>query len=172
MYSNELVKEGKDCPQQILPRTYHEFRKTLGLLLHLTGSGRVVIMDSSFCILKALIDLLNVGVFSSAVIKKQQYWPKCIPGNDTDKHFDGNRNGAMESLPGTLGGKAFKVFAMKEVDYVMKITTTYHTSCREVDDGDTEQSATDPRPGQKVQGHEIDIFMGKLQFSPKLSLKI
>jgi hypothetical protein len=43
--------------------------------------------------------------------------------------FDGKEVGVVESLPGTLGGKAFKVFAMNEEDYVMKILTTYG-SCR------------------------------------------
>jgi len=152
MYSIELV-EGKDRPRQIPPPKYHEFGKTSGLLLRLTESirhtGRVVIMDSGFCVLKALIDLSNAGVFSSAVIKKRQYWPKYIPGDDIDKHFDGKEVGVVESLPGTLAGKAFKVFAIKEEDYVMKIMTTYG-SCREVEQGATKRSVTDPTTGQKV----------------------
>ena len=48
----------------------------------------------------------------------------------------------MESLPGTLGGKAFTVFAMKEEDYAMKNMTTYG-SCREVEEGATKRSACD-----------------------------
>ncbi len=152
MYSIVLV-EGKDRPRQIPPPKYHEFGKNSGLLLRLTESirhsGRVVIMDSGFCVLKALIDLSNAGVFSSALIKKRQYWPMYIPGNDIDKHFDGKEVGVVESLPGTLARKAFKVFAMKEEDYVMKIMTTYG-SCREVEQGATKQSVTDPTTGQKV----------------------
>jgi Transposase IS4 len=48
---------------------------TIGLLMHLTKSihhsGRVVIIDSGFCVLKALIKLASIGgVYSFAVIKK------------------------------------------------------------------------------------------------------
>ena len=107
-------------------------------------------MDSGYCILKALIDLLNAGVFSSAVIKKRRYRPKYIPGDDIDKHlFDGKEVGVVGSLPSTLTGKAFKVSAMMEEDLVMKIMTTYG-SCREVEQGATKRSMTDPTTGQKV----------------------
>ena len=71
------------------------------------------------------------------MIKKRRYWPKCIPGDDIDKHFDRKEVRVVESLPGTLGGKAFKVFAIKEEDNLMKIKTTYG-SCREVEHGATE----------------------------------
>ena len=55
-----------------------------------------------------------------------------------DKHFDGKEVGVVESLlPCTLGGKGFKVVAMKEEEiYVMKIMTRYG-SCREVEHGAT-----------------------------------
>ena len=39
-------------------------------------SGVVVIMDSGFCVLQALVKLATSGVYLSAVIKKQWYWPK------------------------------------------------------------------------------------------------
>jgi hypothetical protein len=43
-------------------------------------SGRVVIMDSGFCVLQALIGILLVGFYSFAVIKKRRYWAKYIDG--------------------------------------------------------------------------------------------
>jgi hypothetical protein len=58
MYAIELV-EGKNRPRQLPPPKYNEHGKTTGLLLRLTDSiahsGRVVIMDSGFCVLKALV---------------------------------------------------------------------------------------------------------------------
>ena len=79
MYSIELV-EGKDQPHQSSANKFEEKGRTAGLLLRLCESimhsGRVVIMDSGFCVLQALIELLHVGVYSSAVIKKRRYWPK------------------------------------------------------------------------------------------------
>jgi hypothetical protein len=73
MYAIELV-EGKDRPRAQPYAKYSEHGKTTGLLLRLTDSiahsGRIVIMDSRFCVLKALIKLASVGVYASAVIKK------------------------------------------------------------------------------------------------------
>jgi hypothetical protein len=57
MYSIELV-EGKDRPRQLPPKEYSEHGRMIGLLMRLTESihhsGRVVIMDIGFCVLKAL----------------------------------------------------------------------------------------------------------------------
>ena len=50
-------------------------------------SGRNVIMDLGFYVLQALIELLLVGVYSSAVIKKRRYWQKYIDGEGIDQHF-------------------------------------------------------------------------------------
>ena len=44
-------------------------------------------MDRGFCVLKALVELVKVGVFASAVIKKRQYWPKYIKGGEINDHF-------------------------------------------------------------------------------------
>ena len=65
-------------------------------------SGRVVIMDSGFCVLQALIDLLLVGVYSSAVIKKRRYWPKHIDGKGIDQYFQTKEVGQCDFLPGSL----------------------------------------------------------------------
>ena len=88
-------------------------------------SGRVVIMDSGFYVPKALIELLHVGVYSSAVIKKRRYWPKYIDGEDIDQHFQTKEVGQCDSLPGNLSGKAFSIFCMKEENYKMKLMATY-----------------------------------------------
>ena len=128
MFAIELVK-GKDRPPQLAPEIFSEHGKTTGLLLRLTESihhsGRVVIMDSGFCVLQALVKLASFGVYSSAVIKKQRYWPKHIDGSAIDSHFDFKEVGKTDSLPGTLDGTNFKVFCMKEEDYVMKLMATY-----------------------------------------------
>jgi Transposase IS4 len=124
MYAIELVKV-KDRPQQLAPEKFSEHGKTVGLLLRLTESihhsGQVVIMDSGFCVLLALVKLASFGVYSSAVIKKRRYWPKYIDGGEIDSHFDLKEVGQTDSLPGMLDGTNFKVFCMKEEDYVMKL---------------------------------------------------
>jgi hypothetical protein len=49
--------------------------KTGGLLLRMLWAyhhtGRYVVLDSGFCVLKAIIDLQKAGVYSAALIKKQ-----------------------------------------------------------------------------------------------------
>ena len=70
MFAIELV-QGNDRPLQIPNETYLEQCKTIGpLLIRLTEffhhSGRVVIMDSGFCVLKGLVKLASVGIYASA----------------------------------------------------------------------------------------------------------
>ena len=78
--------EGKDQPPE-KPKEYSaEHTKTVATVLQLTkplfGTGTVIIMDSGFCVLKAIISLLSFGIYSSALIKKWRYWPKDIPGDN------------------------------------------------------------------------------------------
>ena len=71
----EMV-EGKDMPKEVkMARNVKRGEETIGLLLRLTRSlystGKVVILDSGFCVLRGLIELRKVGVFASALIKKK-----------------------------------------------------------------------------------------------------
>ena len=145
MYAIELV-EGKDRPGQLPPKKYHDKGKTAGLLLRLTESiaysGRVVIMDSGLCVLQSMIALASAGIFSSAVIKRRRFWPKHDDGDGIDKRFDGHAVGTVESLPGKLDGYPFKIFAMKEEDYTMKLMSTYGAAI-EMDEDTTQRSITE-----------------------------
>ena len=74
IFRMELV-EGKDRPSQLPPLQYNDRGgKTVGLLLRMTrpihNTGRLVILDSGFCVLKGLVELGKVGLFASALIKK------------------------------------------------------------------------------------------------------
>ena len=144
MYTIKLVK-GKDRPPQLAPEKISEHGKTAGLPLRRTESihhsGRVEIMDSGFCVLQALVKLASFGVYSSAVIKKRWYWPKYSDSGEIDSHFDLKEVGQTDSLPGTLDGTNFKVFCMKEEDYVIKLMATYG-ALRAVDEGATQRSVT------------------------------
>ena len=48
----------------------------------LHGTGKVVVLDSGFCVLKGVIELKKRGVFAAALIKKRRYWPKYVPGEE------------------------------------------------------------------------------------------
>ena len=68
------LHEGKDYPTQLNNKEFNKLGKTIGMLLHLTkpvwGSGKIFILDSGFCVLKAIIELKKKGVFAAALIKK------------------------------------------------------------------------------------------------------
>ena len=59
--------EGKDHPQHMDKKEYDELGATVGTLLRLTkpvhGCGKVFVLDSGFCVLKALVELKKKGVF-------------------------------------------------------------------------------------------------------------
>ena len=73
MFKVELV-EGKEEPDVFKAKKRNIHGNTVGLLLRLCtslyGTGKLVVLDSGFCVLKALIELKKLGVFSHAVIKK------------------------------------------------------------------------------------------------------
>ena len=91
----------------------------------LYGTGKIVILDSGFCVLQGLIESRKVGVFASALIKKRRYWPKYVPGKEINEHFKDMEIGKCDSLKGELDGKPYNIFCMKEPDYVMKIMSMH-----------------------------------------------
>ena len=110
-------------------KEFADLGKTTSLLLRLTkslwGLGKVVVLDSGFCVLKALVKLKKKGVFSATLIKKRHYWPKHIDSNCIKVHFDDKEVGYINALKGNLDSVPFYVHAMKELDYVMMLMAMY-----------------------------------------------
>ena len=75
--------EGKDQPRVMGKKEFEEKGATDGLMVMTTnqlwGTGKVVVMDSRFCVLEGLISMVEKGVFGSELIKKRRYWPKGVP---------------------------------------------------------------------------------------------
>ena len=113
LFAMELV-EGKDRPPQLPSPPQNE--KTIHLLLALCksiyGSGKIVVLDSGFCVLKGLIALKEVGVFAYAVIKKRRFWPRYIPGDDIDHHMTTKEIGDVDCLSGILENEPYNVYCM------------------------------------------------------------
>ena len=63
-------------------------------MLHATVKS--VVLRKCFCILQGLVALINIGVFASVVIKKRQYWPRHVPGQEIYKYTKKN---TLEMLP-------------------------------------------------------------------------
>ena len=128
MYGIELV-EGKDEPPEKATPKFTEKGKTASLLLRLCecifSSGRVVVLDSGFCVLQALIELRKMGVFAAAVVKKRRYWPKYIPGDIIADYMQDKDIGYTDSLKGVIDEVPYDIFCMKTPEYVMKLMSTY-----------------------------------------------
>ena len=128
MFGIELV-EGKSSPPE-RPRDINETQgKTVALLLRLCkplyATGKVVILDSGFCVVKALIWLRIRGVFAAAVIKKRRYWPRYIKGDEINAHMEDKEVGECDCMRGNMDRIKYNVFCLKEPNYVMKIMSTY-----------------------------------------------
>ena len=90
MFAVELM-EGKDAPKEAPKKDFANAGITAGLLLRLYeelfSAGKIVILDSDFCVLQALIELKKCGVFASALVKKRRYWPKHVDGEAIAEHL-------------------------------------------------------------------------------------
>jgi len=93
-------------------------------------TGLLVILDSGFYVLKAIIELRKRGIYASALIKKRQYWRWYIRGDKVKEHFDNLEVGATDSWEGCLDDVPFHVYAMKEPNYVMKLMSAYGANAR------------------------------------------
>ncbi len=57
------------------------------------GTGKIVSMDSGFCVTAGILHLHELGVHGQALIKKSKYWSKDVPGDQIDWYFDGKELG-------------------------------------------------------------------------------
>jgi hypothetical protein len=126
----EMV-EGKGRAKELGRMEFEQLGKTVGLLLrmtrHIWNTGRVVILDSGFCVLSGIVELAKRGLHGGALIKKRRYWPKYILGEIIKAHFAEKQVGEVDCWNGTLNEQAVTVFCFKEPDYVMSIMSTYGT---------------------------------------------
>jgi len=164
-----LLVEGKDAPDRRPAHPTEAKGKTASLLLRLCkslyGTGTIVILDSVFCVLQALVELRKLGVYSSAVIKKRRYWPRHIDGGAIDAHMSDKAVGDTDALHGTLDGFNYTIFAMKEPDYTMKIMSTYGglivaddqpDTFRTIDGGNTSFKYAEPFANHYFARHAVD----------------
>ena len=72
------VVEGEDDPIQSPTETHTDLGNMVVLVLHLTIYLKItnilVVLDSVFCVLKAIIELKKVFIFISYLTKKLCYW--------------------------------------------------------------------------------------------------
>ena len=78
------------------------------------STGKCVLLDSEFCVSKGITALLEFGVYAAALIKKQKYWPKGVPGDSIEEYFADKDVTHVDMLEAITEegpeGKAFKIF--------------------------------------------------------------
>ena len=67
---------------------------------------------------KEITALLEYGVYAVALVKKQKYWPKGVPGDAIDEYFADKDVTRVDMLEAIIEegpeGKAFKIFCFEE----------------------------------------------------------
>jgi hypothetical protein len=96
----------------------------MGMLQSYFTTGRYDILDSGFCVLKALIELKKVGLFACVVIKKRWYWPSLVPGDAMTEAPNKAQVGDSMAISGILDGIRYFLWGLKEPSYVMKLMAT------------------------------------------------
>ncbi len=62
------------------------------------NTGKIVTMNSGFCVAAKILTLHHVGVYRQALIKKQGwYWPKHVPGNEIEEYMTDKELGHAET---------------------------------------------------------------------------
>ena len=145
MWGIEIV-EGQDARPNHPKQFDNLGGKTIGLLVRMTEpiwyKGDVLVLDSGFCVLQALIEIRKRGVFAASVIKKRRFWPKYILGDAINDHFADRNVSEVDCWRGNFpSGNAtvpFFIICMKEPKYIMMMMTTYGTD-QEINEANTER---------------------------------
>lgn len=129
-----FLKEGKDHPKERdNDRTdpcymFRNFSATTKLLLFLCETifytGRVIVLDSGFCVLKSLIVLKQYGVFAAALIKKRRYWPFLVPGDKIEERMKDKPIGTVDAIRGVLDGIKVRAKLMNVFVLFLSVTLT------------------------------------------------
>ena len=85
------------------------------------STGRYVILDSGFCILKGFIQLRKKGIVSCDFINNRRYSNSMVPGKETKDHFGEVEVGEIYAIQGTADDVIYNLCGMKEPNYVMRM---------------------------------------------------
>ena len=81
--------------------------------------GKIVILDSEFCILKGIMDLFKKGTHSLVLIMKYHYWPKEISEKAIDERIVEKLIGATDTISRKLEGSNYNLFMIKDKDFTI-----------------------------------------------------
>ncbi len=90
------------------------------------NTGKVVCMDSGFCIATVIIALHKRCVYGQSLIKKQgKYWLKHVPGSVLELEFLDSGLGAAKNYVQTIEDTKFLFHCHKDDRYVCKIMSMH-----------------------------------------------
>ena len=124
------LQEGKDRPKNpdeswAFPSEFPGYSKTATLMLEMTKpihhTGKIVSMDSGFCVSVGIIAMHDYGVYGQSLIKKRRYWTNNVPGDAIDSCFANKELGSAKTFRKVIDGKHFLVHFHKDNRYVKKI---------------------------------------------------
>ena len=137
MFVIDLV-EGRDRPKEAPSLDPQKNGPTVSLLLRmcqfLYTKGTVIILDSGFCVLKGIVELMKKGVYAGACVKKRRYWPKFVKGDAMDSRMKDDPVGTTRLVKGLMDNVEYYFFNLKEPDYTSKIMSTYGCLAEEGDE--------------------------------------
>jgi hypothetical protein len=152
IYWVEIV-EGKDRPSQLGPNKYSEKGKTVGLLLRaeegagFMSSGKALVLDSGFGVLKAIIELHKAGGYAVACFKKKRYWPWGINGEELLAKVSSKPVGTTFTHQGTLQDVPFYNLVYRDSKHVGTFMGPYGSTSNV----GTEKTRRDPDTNQLVK---------------------
>ncbi len=124
MLNVEVVK-GKDCPWKLGPSKFKDCcGKTVGLFClcwrSIFSTGRYIIFDSSFCVLKGIVELKKMG-FCGGIEKKLCYWPSLVHEEAINSHFQSKDDGDTDVLSRKLSSLEYFIWIKKKSDCIIEI---------------------------------------------------
>jgi hypothetical protein len=115
-----------------VPPDETDFGKMGALVLRMTkplyGTGTAVIMDSAFCVVKAVLEMRRRGVFAATVVKPlQRYWPRHLDGiADVVATLKTKPVGELHARKGTSADQLpIAHFLVNYGKYVVQLLSTY-----------------------------------------------
>ena len=120
------IQEGKDRPKDANekwaftekfegenPNTGRKYTRTSCLMCEmkvpLHGTGKIVSMESGFCVTVGIHHFHEHGVYGQSLIKKRKYWPKWCPREQIDSYMEGKPPGFVKALKQDMGGITFNI---------------------------------------------------------------
>ena len=81
-------------------------------------TGKIVSMDSGFCVSVGIIAMHDYGVYGQFLIMKRRYWPKNVPRDAIDSYFANKELGSAKTFSQVINKKPFLVHCHKDDRYV------------------------------------------------------